>query len=143
MNLAPQTCWWRKKSYPGPWAATAFMTKDEFMANELAWKRYRDKFDYLWMAGLSIFFLWSYLASGRIDTHWTSPLWQACLAIYLMGGMVIMFWLNIRRMRQLGMFCPRCKWGQYFLMNPVVKRRILATGKCRCGQQIIESPEGG
>jgi len=115
------------------------MTKDEFISKESDWKRYRDKIGYLWGGGFGLFILWPFLFSDKRDLHGTSPLWQVCFVIYFLGGVVMVFWLNIRRMRQLGMFCPRCKWGHYFLMNPIVRRRILATGKCRCGQEIIES----
>jgi hypothetical protein len=107
------------------------MTKDEFISRRLVWKRYRDKVGYLWIAGLGLFFLWSYLAAGK-----TSPLWQICFMIYLLGGSGLCLWLGIRRMRQLGLTCPRCK-----RMNGVTTRRILATGKCRCGQEIVELHE--
>jgi hypothetical protein len=120
----------------------SLMTKNEFVSKQLDWKRYQrrqKKIVILWGAGFSIFFLWSYLAAGKIDMHWTSPLFATFFMVYLVGGFFAMLWHGVRRMKQLGMFCARCKWGQYYLFNAIVTRRILTTGKCRCGQQIIES----
>src|SRR5579863_3876295 len=115
------------------------MTNDEFVSKKSAWKSYRDRLSVFWLAGFSIFFAWSYLAAGKIDMHWTSPLWQVCFIAYLVGGVIAIFWLSSRRMRRLGMFCPRCGQGKLFLFNASSTRHILTTGKCRCGHEIIES----
>lgn len=115
------------------------MTKDEFLSKESACRRHQSRLVLFWFAGFSVFLVWPYLATGKIDRHWTSLAWQICFMAYLAGGFFGVLWFSTRQMNQLGMVCPKCKWGKFFLFNAVVKKRILATGKCKCGQEIIES----
>src|ERR1700722_14600733 len=113
------------------------MTKDEFIARESAWKSYRTKISFLWFVGLGFFMLWSFFLSGKQDLHGASPLFQACAAVYLFGGIIVIAWLLIRRMRQLGVVCPKC--GRPFLFSPVATKKVIATGKCgRCGEVILD-----
>jgi hypothetical protein len=116
------------------------MTRDEFMAKAQIWRRYRTRFTWCWFAGLGVFLVWANLPPGHRDLH---PAWKACFCIYVLGSVAAMFWLGIRQCLRLGMFCPKCKWGQFFLFNPIATQRILSTGKCRCGHEIIELDDAG
>ena len=113
------------------------MTKNEFISKHADWKRYRAKIGYIYVAGFGIFILWSFLLSGMKDLHGASPIFRVSIIIYLSGGAFILIWLNKRRVKELGVVCPKCK--NLLLFNAVSTRHIIMTGKCRrCGEKVID-----
>ena len=113
------------------------MTKEEFITRQSALKSYCLKISFLWIAGFGVFILWPIIAIGKMDMHYTSPLFQACFIVYLFGGLTLFAWLQIRKQKQLGCFCSKCL--KRFGANRTVKI-VIDSGKCtRCGEIIIES----
>jgi len=106
------------------------MTKDQFIVNQRALKRFGLTIGLLFIAGLALFGLWgSHLPGG------TSPLFKVSFCIYLFVGSILVVWLNFRRQKQLGACCPRCQ--KRFHENSA--RIVIATGKCGyCGERILD-----
>jgi hypothetical protein len=112
------------------------MTKDEFDSKRNALNRYGFIMALLWVAGFGFFILWPYFATGKMDMHWTSPLFQTCFVIYFLGGPILMLWLGIRWQKRFGAVCPKC--GKLFLSNKISAKNVRDTGKCiHCGETII------
>ena len=106
------------------------MTKEKFIFNQRALKHFGLTVAWTFCAGLGLFLLWGMRLPGG-----TSPLFQVCLSIYFLGGGILVVWLNIRRQKQMGACCPKCRARFYRKSADIV----IATGKCEhCGELILD-----
>ena len=110
------------------------MTKDEFISKQVTLKYYALKTCLVWVGGMGLFLFWPSLFKGRSDQQGTNTLFVICFFIYLFGGAVLIGCINIRKQKQIGSFCPKCRKRFYKASAKI----ILSTGKCgRCGEMII------
>jgi hypothetical protein len=121
---------------PSTHPLSAAMTRDELISKQADWKRYRSRIIYIYIGGFGIFIVWSFLFSGTKDLNGTSPIFKGILFLYSTGGAILLLWLNVRRMKQLGAACPKC--GRPFFVSAIGTQSVFATGNCgRCGEKII------
>ncbi len=110
---------------------SAFMTKSDFISRQTALKSYVFKLALVYLAGLAGFMFWPEKKGPDGLDH----IFVGCFFSYLFGGMIVFVWLQLRRRKQLGAFCPNC--GKGFVKKS--ERLVIATGTCGgCGERILD-----
>jgi hypothetical protein len=108
-----------------------FMTKSDFISTQAALKSFVFKLAVVYVAGLACFIFWPEKKGPDGLDH----LFVACFFAYFFIGMFLFIWLQIRRQRQLGAYCPKCSRR----FGPKSARLVIATGKCgACGERILD-----
>jgi hypothetical protein len=111
------------------------MTRQEFQRREKAWRRT----DLVEGLALLALFVANVPISGllnRLDNLWISVPYYVTFFGVMIGGIPLIYWRQLRRLRKLGLACPFCNTP----FNNSVRPVVLATGNCvSCGKSLFDA----
>ena len=121
------------------------MNRSEFIEKHRAYKKELDKYVLRFVSAIPVFFLVMGATvfftdkSIREDPFWNS-VFCVCLLLPMLGAAWWLFWIPKMVANKHGLRCHDCKAG-LSAVSAEVAQIVIASGKCRCGYQVLDEPE--
>lgn len=89
------------------------------------------------------FVLFVFCVVKKSSIYYGNKIFIPCIMVATFANIAVFIWLNIRDMRRIGLFCPKCnklidmKESKKFINNNICQNELFTLNCRKCGEIII------